>query len=203
MPVSIPSQYVSQVDAAAKALGIPVDVVGTQLDTESSWNPNAVSPTGAEGLAQFEPGTWTEYGHGSPFDPTSAFAAYTAYMGALLSQYRGDLRKALAAYNAGGGNLSAGYGYADGILQRAGAVGATSTNSGSTSAGSTASQIGSGVLGGLLQLPDQVTGLFTALEKPVQALAWFINPTNWARMLSGGIGVLLLIAGLVTLGLAV
>lgn len=56
--------------------------------------------------------------------------------------------------------------------------------------------------GQLLQLPSQITDFLTALEKPVQALMWFINPGNWARIVAGVFGFLLLGAGLVTLGLA-
>lgn len=200
MTVSIPAQYQGPVSDIAHQLGIPIDVVAEQIDTESGWNPRAVSSAGAEGLTQFEPGTWAQYGHGDPFDASASLAAYAAYMGALLHDYKGDIRKALAAYNAGGANLSAGYGYADGILRKAGATGAQATSGGG---GSTASQLAGGFFGSLIQLPDQVTGLFTALEKPVQGLAWFLNPTNWARILSGGLGVLLLIAGLFTLGMAV
>lgn len=59
-----------------------------------------------------------------------------------------------------------------------------------------------GALGQVLSLPDQITGLFSALEKPVQAAAWFINPANWARMIAGSVGMLLLLAGLITLGMA-
>lgn len=202
MGVIIPQQYAAQVAAAAKTLGIPDAVVGEQIATESEFNPNAVSPAGAQGIAQFEPGTWATWGHGSPFNADDAFAAYTAYMGSLLKQFGGNLRDALAAYNAGPGNLSAGYGYADGIISQAGAQNVTGSTGGGGVAGAAAG-VASGVLGQLIQLPDQVTGLFTALEKPVQALLWFINPSNWARILSGGLGVLLLIAGLVTLGLAV
>lgn len=203
MSVKVPQQYQAQVTAAAKALGVSPDMVAEQFATESGWDPTAVSPTGAEGLAQFEPGTWATYGQGSPFDPNAAFAAYTAYMTALLKQFKGDVRNALAAYNAGPNNLQAGYGYADGILKashqgsQAGPAGGAHTGSGG------AGDFGSGLIGGILQLPDQITGVFTALEKPVQALAWFLNPTNWARILSGGVGVLLLIAGLIALGMAV
>lgn len=191
MGVIIPMQYQSQVDAAAKALGVDPAVVATQIDDESGFDPNARSPVGAEGIAQFMPGTWATWGHGSPWNPDDAFAAYTAYMGHLLKQFNGSLRDALAAYNAGPNNLRAGYGYADKIIKQAGAQnvhGGASDQS---------------LFGQLIQLPDQVTNLFTALEKPAEALAWFINPSNWARILAGALGVLLLIAGLVTLGLAV
>lgn len=193
-PPAVPAQYAADVDAAAKALGISAGIVAAQIDDESSWNPNAVSPAGAQGIAQFEPGTWKEYGHGSPFDPTAAFAAYTAYMSELIRHYKGNLRDALAAYNAGGANLAAGYGYADKILAQADAANAQAQAN---------SPDQGGLFGQLLQLPDQVTNFFTALEKPVQGLAWFINPTNWARILAGGLGAVLLIAGLVAIGLAV
>lgn len=73
-------------------------------------------------------------------------------------------------------------------------------NTGNTVGGGGGDQ---GGLGSFLSLPGQITDFFTALAKPVEALAWFLNPTNWARILAGGVGVVLLIAGLVTLGLAV
>jgi lysozyme-like protein len=58
------------------------------------------------------------------------------------------------------------------------------------------------LVGQVLGLPSQVTGLFTALERPVQALMWIINPANVARVIAGVLGFLLLGAGLITLGLA-
>jgi hypothetical protein len=57
-------------------------------------------------------------------------------------------------------------------------------------------------VGSLLQLPSQVTDFLTSLEKPVQGLMWFVNPANWARIIAGVFGFLLLGAGLITLGLA-
>lgn len=60
----------------------------------------------------------------------------------------------------------------------------------------------SGALGQLLQLPSQITGFFTALEQPVKAALWLVNPTNWARIMAGAFGFLLLAAGLITLGMA-
>lgn len=192
MGVIIPQQYNALVVAAAKAIGVDPAVVGAQISDESSWDPHALSPTGAEGIAQFEPDTWKTWGNGGdPYNPNDAFPAYARYMSDLLHQFNGNLRDALAAYNAGPNNLSAGYGYADKIISQAGANNVTVPPGNNN------------LFGQLIQLPDQVTGLFTAMEKPVQALAWFINPSNWARILSGGLGVLLLIAGLVTLGLAV
>jgi len=107
------------VAGASKASGVPVPVVAAQIDLESAWDPSVTSPAGAEGIAQFEPGTWAEWGKGSPFVPRDAFRAYGRFMGHLLGAEQGNLRNALAAYNAGEGNVQAGYGYADEILKAA------------------------------------------------------------------------------------
>jgi len=67
------------------------------------------------------PDTWASLNiGGSPFDPDKAFQGYAKYMSQLLRDEHGNVRKALAAYNAGEGNLPAGYGYADKILQQSG-----------------------------------------------------------------------------------
>ena len=94
----------------------PAPVIAAQIDTESGWNPRAVSPAGAEGLAQFEPGTWPAYGaddagdgNVSPFNPPDAIMAEGRYDCALaaslagLAQRSGQrvLTLALDAYNAG------------------------------------------------------------------------------------------------------
>lgn len=118
--VAVPSEYQLYVNNAANRLGISPDIVAAQIYTESTWNPKALSPAGAEGIAQFEPGTFAQYGHGSPWNVADAFDAYGNYMSELLKEEHGNIRDALAAYNAGPGNKAAGYGYADGILKMAG-----------------------------------------------------------------------------------
>jgi hypothetical protein len=95
-------------------------VVSWQLYDESRFDPKAVSPTGAQGIAQFEPSTWAQYGKGSPFDPAAAFPAYERFMTKLLHDEGGSVFKALEAYNAGEGNLSGGAAYASAILHQAG-----------------------------------------------------------------------------------
>ena len=91
---------------------------------ESGFNPRATSPTGAQGIAQFEPGTWKSQGiPGSPYDPNAALQGYVKLMGSLLNQYGGNVKNALAAYNAGPGNLPGGMGYANSILSNAGSAG--------------------------------------------------------------------------------
>ena len=74
-------------------------------------NPDAVSPVGAEGIAQFMPQTWAAYGNGGdPFNPDDAIAAMGRYMASVseqVSDLAGNERElaelALAAYNAGPG----------------------------------------------------------------------------------------------------
>lgn len=56
--------------------------------------------------------------------------------------------------------------------------------------------------GNLLSLPSQVTDFLTALEEPVKAAVWLVNPSNWARIMAGVFGFLLLAAGLVTIGMS-
>lgn len=120
--ISVPAQYQGWVNSASQGTGLPASVVAAQINMESGFNPKAVSPTGAQGIAQFEPGTWASNAPkgSSPFDPNASLAAYTKLMGNLVKQYGGNVKNALAAYNAGPGNLGAGMGYANSILSAAG-----------------------------------------------------------------------------------
>jgi hypothetical protein len=99
--VTIPAQYEGDVEAAASITGLPEAVIAAQINDESGWNPDALSPTGAQGIAQFEPGTWAEYGTGSPDNPADAFPAYDAYMASLIKGTGGDVAAALSEYNSG------------------------------------------------------------------------------------------------------
>lgn len=121
---------------AAGVVGIPCAVVATQINEESGGNPQAVSPTGAQGVAQFEPGTWRGTGcNGSPFTVNDAMKCYAKLMYQLVTQFHGNVRDALAAYNAGPGNLQAGYGYADTILAQAGQPSGLAASGGTGTAG--------------------------------------------------------------------
>lgn len=193
---AVPKQYQSYVTAAANATGLPESVVAAQIQLESSWNPNAVSPAGAEGIAQFEPGTFASYGTGSPFDVADAFAAYTKYMAALLKQEGGDVRKALEAYNAGPGNLKAGADYATNILDTAG-TGDSTVSPGSTSTSSSSSS------SSILSFPSQITGFFTKGVDDLTAVgSWFTaftKPTTYIRIGSGFMGTIFIILAIVCL----
>lgn len=132
--VPIPSKYLSWVEATAKNTGLPISIIAAQITVESDWNPNAESPAGARGIAQFEPGTWEDmHCSGSWWSPYDSFVCYTKLMRQLISEFHGNLRNVLAAYNAGPGDLAAGYGYADEIIAMAG--GGTAISAGGESVG--------------------------------------------------------------------
>lgn len=120
MPVNVPSDVVKWITAASVGSGLPYNVVACQVNEESGFNAGAVSPAGAEGPYQFLPSTFYSVWHGSPFSWADSTVAYGIYMSQLLHQFNGNVRDALAAYNAGPGNIGAGMGYADTILSCAG-----------------------------------------------------------------------------------
>lgn len=85
------------------------DLQSRQMAAESGGNDNALSPKGARGAYQFMPSTWDEFKpspNASPNNRGDAAQAYQNYMQHLLTQYGGDQRKAVAAYNYGPGNVS-------------------------------------------------------------------------------------------------
>jgi hypothetical protein len=88
------------VEASAKAEGIPADFFTKLIWRESSFRPNAVSPAGAQGVAQFMPGTANERGLIDPFDPAAAIPASARFLNELRLHF-GNLGLAAAAYNAG------------------------------------------------------------------------------------------------------
>lgn len=99
---------------------IPVDwlLLKRQAQAESGLDPDAVSPVGAEGLAQFMSATFEEWmqkqfkgvpppsKHVNPFDPEDAIWAQADVMGWLLAVWKGDVRKALASFNWGIGHVT-------------------------------------------------------------------------------------------------
>jgi len=81
-------------------------VMNALIMAESGGDPNAVSPAGAQGLAQIMPATGRDPGFGiapisDPFDPVENRRLARDYLGAMLNRYGGDLEAALVAYNAG------------------------------------------------------------------------------------------------------
>lgn len=85
--------------------GLPAGMLESQAYVESRLNPKAVSPKGAKGLMQLMDPTAKEYGVTDPFDPAQSAMVGSRLDAFLLKRYGGDIKKALAAYNWGMGNL--------------------------------------------------------------------------------------------------
>ena len=98
------SQYIAVAEQDATAVGIPPAYFVRQIQQESGFNPNAVSPAGAVGIAQFEPGTAAGLGI-NPWDPIQSLKGAATLMANYARQYGGDYAKALAAYNGGSGTV--------------------------------------------------------------------------------------------------
>lgn len=110
-PHSLPStQLQGMARHAAAVNAIDPRLVLAVIDTESHGDPAAISRVGAEGLMQLMPGTASQYGVGNAFDPVQNVAAGTRYLRDLLHRYKGNVRLALAAYNAGPGAVDAAHG---------------------------------------------------------------------------------------------
>lgn len=101
------SQYIAIARQDAIDAGISPDLYVLQITKESHFDPNAVSPAGAKGIAQFEDGAAQDAGLKNPFDPIAALKAGARYMAALHIHYGGNYSQALAAYNYGIGNVDA------------------------------------------------------------------------------------------------
>jgi soluble lytic murein transglycosylase-like protein len=89
------------VDRVAAEHALPSELVHSVVRAESNYNPNAVSPKGAQGLMQLVPATARRFGVADAFNPLQNLEGGAKYLKYLLDLYHGDYTLALAAYNAG------------------------------------------------------------------------------------------------------
>jgi soluble lytic murein transglycosylase-like protein len=89
----------------ASKKNIPAGLIRSVIKAESDYNVNAMSPKGAMGLMQLMPETAMGLGIENPFDPEQNIKGGVTLLKDLLDNYKGDYRLALAAYNAGKGNV--------------------------------------------------------------------------------------------------
>ena len=93
------------IESASRKHSVQSSLVKAVIDTESSFNPRAVSGAGAKGLMQLMDGTSRGLGVTNPFDPAQNINGGTQYLAGLLQKYNGNRGVALAAYNAGPGRI--------------------------------------------------------------------------------------------------
>ena len=98
-------RFRSLIAQAAQRHHLDAALLAAAVHVESGGNPQAVSPAGAQGLTQLIPATAQRFGVDDPFDPAQSLDGAAQYLRGLLGQFGGDVSKALAAYNAGEGNV--------------------------------------------------------------------------------------------------
>ncbi len=106
LPDFVPAKFAAPIALAAQRWNVSGTLLAAQLHAESGFNPFARSSAGAQGIAQFMPGTARAYGLRNPFDAEQAIDAQARMMRDLLRQF-GSVPLALAAYNAGPARVAA------------------------------------------------------------------------------------------------
>ena len=101
--LQVPGGFSQIVSQAAQKYGVEPALVAAVIETESKFNPDAVSRAGAQGLMQLMPGTARGLGVTDATDPLQNVLGGAKLLGQLLAKYGGNLEKAIAAYNAGSG----------------------------------------------------------------------------------------------------
>ena len=105
-PLEAKTAYDDIVAEASRLYDLDPHMIRAVMEAESGFNAMAVSPVGALGLMQLMPAVAAELGATDPLDPRQNIMAGSRYLRQLLDAHRGNVRLALASYNAGPGNVA-------------------------------------------------------------------------------------------------
>ena len=99
--LKVNKEILNAVLQASRTYSVPVDIILSVIEQESGFNPKALSKAGAKGLMQLMPATAAGLGVVNAYDIHQNVMGGTKYLSQLLKRFKGDIRKALAGYNAG------------------------------------------------------------------------------------------------------
>lgn len=104
-PISSPAELNTYFQRAAQKYGVDEKLLKAVAKAESNFNANAVSSAGAMGIMQLMPSTASSLGVKNPYNAEENIMGGAKYLATLLKKYNNNTSLALAAYNAGSGNV--------------------------------------------------------------------------------------------------